>query len=906
VAISLYAVTGNASDILGINFDPKRVKVVISTNLPRGEAPIDLENNRVLLGGSIVWPSADGSFTIPDLVGFASADVNPTGIQYKIDLVYVDAASRQEGAWSTGWVSITADATISELVEGQYVPPTYLSGAVAELQALVDEAAAITGLTGEDEAVALLVGDEDSETASALSASIARNAVPRAGGTTTGEQAPRRALDARDYEVKADLRSFPDGVMVSGSNELSCAHYTFSAKDIGKHIKVVGAAAAGAALKTTITGHTSGKAVLASTASTSVTGTYSPTPSIHAPGNFLFGTDDTAAIQALWNAAVTYSTGTADTLASSTRRVEHPRGCSLFFGTLVVPRRSTIHGIGLWGGYGIYDGYGYEQINGTLFYQGWDSNADAIIFTESFSGGGYVISDIADFSVQSDVDNTEGNGIAYRNAAGTPLQWSDGNRAENVAVYGPAENGWHLPGGMVPGKLVNCRGMYCGDYGLDIQMAPNGSMHVIDFFSSDGCGKGAIRVRGGGGFTTQGVLSILNTKYECIENPYRVGAGRGEYAITIDQMGGAVVNIDGLDVIAAGSEDVAPTGAIFLVAGSQTPIIHAKNIYTRVAAGQTGTPVTLHDDNEPTRPIANGVLDFVYTTGGARGNSLWVTTVANLRRVVGSTREWLASAGENPGHQLVGDLPVFSMHNYLPPVDIRQVAWSILADGRMVLRNVKDNGTFRDILSMRPGATRADDRITFDIPVGLSDRQALAGPRMTVGRYYCQPNVASQTSAGPVLDQVYYMPFPIARDCTLDRIGIYITAAAGASGVVRLGLYADDGTGKPGARIVDGGTVVATAATTARSVTINEVVTKGLYHIAVVGQVNVTGLTIPTGQRASQLIGSTDLTTAVQGNARAFVEASVSAGLPSTATPGDPSSASFGNREYIVALRASA
>lgn len=214
MAISLYTVTGNASDILGINFGARRVKVVVSTNLPRGEAPIDLENNRVLLGGSIVWPSADGSFTIPDLVGFASADVNPTGIQYKIDLVYVDAASRQEGAWSTGWVSITADATISELVEEQYVPPAYLSAAVETLQELVDEASATTGLTGEDEAVAFLVADEGSETASALSASIDANIgrdAADADGTTNDSPAIQTAIDDPTVS-KTLLRSVtPDG-----------------------------------------------------------------------------------------------------------------------------------------------------------------------------------------------------------------------------------------------------------------------------------------------------------------------------------------------------------------------------------------------------------------------------------------------------------------------------------------------------------------------------------------------------------------------------------------------------------------------------------------------------------------------------------------------------------------------
>lgn len=171
MAISLYTVTGNAADVLGGNFDPKRVKVVVSTNLPRGTAPVDLEHNRVLLGASVVWPQSDGSFTIPNLVGHASADVNPTGIQYKIDLVYVDAASRQEGVVSSGWVSITADAEYSELIETQYAPPNYQSAFLEQAEALRDQQVELSGIDSSDTATAYNI-EHGTATPSVLSASI--------------------------------------------------------------------------------------------------------------------------------------------------------------------------------------------------------------------------------------------------------------------------------------------------------------------------------------------------------------------------------------------------------------------------------------------------------------------------------------------------------------------------------------------------------------------------------------------------------------------------------------------------------------------------------------------------------------------------------------------------------------
>lgn len=139
MAISLYTVTGNATDLIGVDYGTRKIKVVVTTNLPTGVAPIDLEHNTVLLGGAIIWPNPDGSFEIPDLIGYASDDVNPAGIQYKFDLKYVDKTTSKEATWTSGWVSITADADIKDLIAEQYVPPTWLSDAVTELQGYVDQ-----------------------------------------------------------------------------------------------------------------------------------------------------------------------------------------------------------------------------------------------------------------------------------------------------------------------------------------------------------------------------------------------------------------------------------------------------------------------------------------------------------------------------------------------------------------------------------------------------------------------------------------------------------------------------------------------------------------------------------------------------------------------------------------------
>ncbi len=50
-------------------------------------------------------------------------------------------------------------------------------------------------------------------------------------------------------------------------------------------------------------------------------------------------------------------------------------------------------------------------------------------------------------------------------------------------------------------------------------------------------------------------------------------------------------------------------------------------------------------------------------------------------------------------------------------------------------------------------------------------------------------------------------PFYVPKTIKVDRIAMKVTTAASAGGVARMGIYADDGTCFPGARVVDGGEV---------------------------------------------------------------------------------------------------
>lgn len=79
---------------------------------------------------------------------------------------------------------------------------------------------------------------------------------------------------------------------------------------------------------------------------------------------------------------------------------------------------------------------------------------------------------------------------------------------------------------------------------------------------------------------------------------------------------------------------------------------------------------------------------------------------------------------------------------------------------------------------------------------------------MKSGNYYFT-NYAGATAvnAAPGNNSLRLSPFFVPRAVTLTRLGMEIVAVGDAGSTVRLGIYADDGTGQPGALLLDAGTI---------------------------------------------------------------------------------------------------
>lgn len=181
---STHTLTGNVHDLAGVPLSGTDIRVSVVTNLGDGEALVDKTTNRVHLGGKPASVDGTGMFTI-DLIDTNATDLNVVGgtLEYQVQAEYVDKATRQRPLWTSGWFPLTADANLADITTD--VSPMAVQSASAFAQASADSAAAaeasyqaaadlvITDLGTTDGQTKALIQNPGSQTATALSATIA-------------------------------------------------------------------------------------------------------------------------------------------------------------------------------------------------------------------------------------------------------------------------------------------------------------------------------------------------------------------------------------------------------------------------------------------------------------------------------------------------------------------------------------------------------------------------------------------------------------------------------------------------------------------------------------------------------------------------------------------------------------
>lgn len=183
MAITYLTAYGDVNEILGAHFG-SRASVLVETNTGGGVI-IDEEHGTLLLGKAVLPVDSNGIFTTDKVIAFDSDDVNPSGIQYRFRIQYLEPDGRdvaKPATWSSGWLSITedniGDGNIANVLGEQLVPPDYHSNYLAELQGIVAAGQALlaqqedlSGIATPDATIAYLIANP-SATKTNLSSSI--------------------------------------------------------------------------------------------------------------------------------------------------------------------------------------------------------------------------------------------------------------------------------------------------------------------------------------------------------------------------------------------------------------------------------------------------------------------------------------------------------------------------------------------------------------------------------------------------------------------------------------------------------------------------------------------------------------------------------------------------------------
>lgn len=126
---------------------------------------------------------------------------------------------------------------------------------------------------------------------------------------------------------------------------------------------------------------------------------------------------------------------------------------------------------------------------------------------------------------------------------------------------------------------------------------------------------------------------------------------------------------------------------------------------------------------------------------------------------------------------------------------------------------------------------------------------SIGPPFYVAGNWYStMASATTAMSAALVENTLYAMPFYCGKSHTFQALSMDVTGLGGAGSVLRMGIYQDNGSGYPGALIIDGSTVAATTPTGGKSVSISQALSAGVwYWLAAAAQGSVTTPTVEAG-----------------------------------------------------------
>lgn len=289
----------------------------------------------------------------------------------------------------------------------------------------------------------------------------------------------------------------------------------------------------------------------------------------------------------------------------------------------------------------------------------------------------------------------------------------------------------------------------------------------------------------------------------------------------------------------------------------------------------------------PAPPVASAALDPDLVAIGnltsaadkvpySTGAQTWALTA-----LTAFIRTLLDDADAATARATLGVVPGADVQAY--DADLQAIATLTSAADKMAYATGAGTWSLADLTSF--ARTLLDDVNAAAARTTLGLRES--GLFWTTGRYYSL-NVGSASTTAATNGSLRAHRFYIPNDVTLVRIAGEITVAGESGCKLRMGIYADDGTMRPGSLIIDAG-VMAGDVVAVAEVTVSQALSRGWYWAA--GAVQGAPTTTPT-LRTTAGASDQDLGTSLPGaatNPIAWAHSTtiptLGTALPSTFTP---------------------
>lgn len=688
-------VSFNLHQLLGADFDPRRTKAYVTTNVESGTL-MDTDTGEIRLGDQAVTINLDGTGTWTTWE--PGADGNPTSWQETLVVDYPRTGQRDRKRRSFGpytLASTTRTVTNKALTSNVATLTTSAPHGLAVghvvtvtgVDATFNGTYTLTAVTTTTLSYAKAAADVASAAATGTVTSPnvrlveleEEQAVPAEYLTTVTTQLATYTTAAQGYAASAagsvslvawapataytagDVRQAPDGTTVRrNANGTSGASFDVTEQAAWTAIAAVSGTMEQVALSATFVPQDANA--------------YNA-KHYGAAGNNT--ADDTAAIQEAIDAANAAGGGTV----------------FLPPGRYIITQLVIKEGVHLTGPARSYGG-STAPFPATLF-QKSGSNADMVI--PEGDGAGYCKPfGFSYVTLVGHASSTGGSGFATRNAAGTSTyKWQDNCFMHQVQVRGFADDGFFIGGGSAVMNISDLAALWCGGYGVHIRgSVATDELQAVFLVNISGDGNS-----GGAALCIENVkpeyaVAITNLKSEQRVNAIRDPAGPPVQvnALRLINVGG-FVTINGLQHISSSANLVKPGDAI-RVSGSPLPVVNWSAVKVRDNfTGQVGATPVLLNDTVRSKTIPLNVITGVY---GDSTDVRHMDYASTSRYWWGRANDHTKPAPAGPEFSLNGDTPVYVLNRDAEAADAKLWGLGAHSGGAFEIRMYGDDGTTGD------------------------------------------------------------------------------------------------------------------------------------------------------------------------------------------------------------------